>query len=383
MKTIRKTTKMQRTRLLRFDRERFAKGLVLAVMNNKGGCGKTSLAIAVAIYLVRAGFNVALIDCDPQCNMSQRLGVSDDMFPKRRLDTFFNLMDQKDFLEKQMQLPITIHFKYLYKLQGFEGKQGTLALLPGSQIAEDITVVTSKVLSGSSVLDFEQKQIGTRFKTAVREYLNYFDFVILDTAPALQGSNLCQYALQSSDEIICPVDGLEAALGLQNVIDWLNVRSSPSYGIIDKPNLTFALTKYHKDDLDDLVAMAAGYPIKNAVFSVLKDVMGQSVCDNGIIEDKSKKNIVYQVYGRINDYEELCNEITTKISKPRPNFFEEWNNNSANRLRAKLREIERITLKKKTPVFKDIIYSENTEEHSESDNVNIGIGHGENLGINA
>jgi hypothetical protein len=92
---------------------------------------------------------------------------------------------------------------------------------------------------------------------------------------------------------------------------------------------------------------------------------------------------VYQVYGRINDYEELCNEITTKISKPRPNFFEEWNNNSANRLRAKLREIERITLKKKTPVFKDIIYSENTEEHSESDNVNIGIGHGENLGINA
>ncbi|KKH92893.1 hypothetical protein EO95_09450 [Methanosarcina sp. 1.H.T.1A.1] len=358
------------------DSERAKEAKVLAFMNNKGGCGKTSTSIAEGVYLARSGKNVLFIDCDSQCNLSQRMGISDDLFQDRRLTECFNLMENEDFLEQQMHLPISIHFKYLYKLQGFDGKHGTIALLPGSQFAEDVAALTIKKLSGSLTLAYEQRQIGKRFKAAIRKFLEYFDYVILDTAPALEGSLLCQLALQASDEIICPVDGLEAALGLQHVIDWLNMQSSPSYGILEKPNLTLALTKYHEDDIEELISMTEGHPIKNAVFSALKDVLGQYVCDNGIREDKSKKNKVYQVYGRINDYEDLCGEIARKISQPRPNFFENWNINSANRLRAKLRIIEAVTLKKKTPVFKDIMYQgKKGKKILELDNVDVGTRH--------
>lgn len=371
-------------RLPLLDDERAKEAKVIALMNNKGGCGKTSTSIAVGVFLARSGKKVLFIDCDSQCNLSQRMGVSDDMFikPDRRLTECFNLMENEDFLKRQTHLPISIHFKYLYSLQGFEGKRGTIALLAGSQYAEDVAAMTSKKLSNSLTLDYEQKQLGNRFRSAIRKYLEYFDYVILDTAPALEGSLLCQLALQASDEIICPVDGLEAALGLKHVIDWLHIQSSPSFGILKKPNLTFALTKYHEDDIEELISMMEGYPIKNAVFGALKDVLGQYVCDNGIPEDKEKKNKVYQVYGRVNDYENLCSEIVNKISKPRPNFFENWDINTANRLRAKLRKIEEITLKKKTPVFKDIIYQDQkAKKKLELDNVNMGAGQREGFGI--
>lgn len=45
-------------------------GRVVAVFNNKGGVGKTSLCWNIADTLARRGKHVLLIDFDPQCNLS-------------------------------------------------------------------------------------------------------------------------------------------------------------------------------------------------------------------------------------------------------------------------------------------------------------------------
>lgn len=39
---------------------------VISFLNSKGGTGKTTLSIAIATFLARCGFRVALVDCDPQ-----------------------------------------------------------------------------------------------------------------------------------------------------------------------------------------------------------------------------------------------------------------------------------------------------------------------------
>lgn len=48
---------------------------VLSVVNNKGGCGKTSVATGIASSMAEFGSKVLLIDCDAQRNLSSSFGM--------------------------------------------------------------------------------------------------------------------------------------------------------------------------------------------------------------------------------------------------------------------------------------------------------------------
>ncbi len=64
---------------------------IIAIANQKGGVGKTTTAINLGAALVDEGYNILIIDLDPQGNASTGLGLSP---AERRLTTYDLLLDE-------------------------------------------------------------------------------------------------------------------------------------------------------------------------------------------------------------------------------------------------------------------------------------------------
>ncbi len=62
----------------------------IAVLNQKGGVGKTTTAVNVGAYLAKAGKSVLLVDLDPQGNATSGLGIDKQSLNETLYDALFN-----------------------------------------------------------------------------------------------------------------------------------------------------------------------------------------------------------------------------------------------------------------------------------------------------
>jgi chromosome partitioning protein len=62
----------------------------IAIVNQKGGCGKTTTAINLSSYLADTGKRVLLVDCDPQSHASLGLGIDTEDLARSTYDLLMN-----------------------------------------------------------------------------------------------------------------------------------------------------------------------------------------------------------------------------------------------------------------------------------------------------
>jgi len=74
--------------------------MIVAVTNSKGGVGKTTLAVHLAVWWHEQGAAVALVDADAQCASSTWLHEAAPQTPVFRLQTPDEILDQTPMLQR-------------------------------------------------------------------------------------------------------------------------------------------------------------------------------------------------------------------------------------------------------------------------------------------
>jgi chromosome partitioning protein len=159
---------------------------VYTLANAKGGCGKSTVALNLAVCFARTGYRTLAVDLDQQGNLSAALGVDLNSLTQT---THRLLVDDRAEIEK-----------FLVDVRP------RLKLLPNT-----IDIDADDLLEAKKV----NRELLLRRK--LRPVLHDFDVVIIDTPPAMRAATLNGLAV--ADSIVIPVDSsFFALLGLNQLL---------------------------------------------------------------------------------------------------------------------------------------------------------------------
>lgn len=156
---------------------------IIAVLNQKGGVGKTTTAINLAAYLVKGGHKVLVVDADPQGNSTSGLGVDKQGQKITLYDVLFSRTEVSKALQKPKSKP-----HLLPANADLAGAEVELVNLPGREF----------------------------YLKHALEALSY-DFIIIDCPPSL--GLLTVNALCAATDVLIPVQAEYYALeGLSQLL---------------------------------------------------------------------------------------------------------------------------------------------------------------------
>ena len=171
------------------------KATVLAVVNQKGGTGKTTTCENLGVGLAQEGKKVLLVDVDPQGSLTISLGYPrpDD------LDTTLS-----ELMAKVMQeTPLASGEGILHHEEGVD-------LIPANISLSGMEVSLVNAMSRETIL-----------KQLIEPMKRQYDFILLDCMPSL--GMLTVNALAAADNVLIPVQAQYlSAKGLEQLLQTVN-----------------------------------------------------------------------------------------------------------------------------------------------------------------
>jgi len=173
-----------------------------AVVNQKGGVGKTTTTVNLAAYLATFGKKVLLIDIDPQSNASVGLGLD------------------------RQQLSLCLYNVIIENIPPQE-------VIVKSSIANLDILPSTPRLAGAEVELVSLERRETRLREALLSIKENYDLLVIDCPPSL--SLLTVNALAAADEVIIPIQceyyALEGISQLTHTLELVRESINPSLKI--------------------------------------------------------------------------------------------------------------------------------------------------------
>ncbi|XRJ97252.1 ParA family protein [Latilactobacillus sakei] len=283
----------------------------ITFFNNKGGVGKTTLAVNTAAYLVdKMDKKVLLLDADPQANSTQMV-ISDEYMEgyygenanKQTVKNMFDPIVQGDS-EVNTDLEIT----------SGEGNNFKFDLIPGhpnlSNFEDVLSDAWAKSLS-SDIGGFRRTNWLNQIKSI---YETQYDFLIIDVGPSLGALN--RSILLNSDFFITPMGSdIFSLLSISNIrswiLDWKNKYSRAVDALkldLGEDNVLFS--KYKLNVIPETTTKFIGYSIQQYNSRKFK---------NGRRPVKAFEQIIQRMHGTILDnlkpfiYEKITDQQKLKL----------------------------------------------------------------------
>ena len=152
---------------------------VVSIVNQKGGCGKTTTAVNLAAVLARGGARVMLVDMDPQSHCAAGLGVPEQGLERTIADAMLADGAQPLLADDYM----------------WEVAQG-LRLVPSS-----VSLAAFEAPTGPLAARFDRDR---RLARVLAAWQDDFDWCIIDCPPTI--GLLTYNALRASDLVLVPVE---------------------------------------------------------------------------------------------------------------------------------------------------------------------------------
>ena len=201
---------------------------VIAIANQKGGCGKTSVAANLGIGLAMAGKKVCLIDADPQGSLTVSLGYPDpDSIPVTLATMMMDIINEEESLSRK---------GILHHDEGVD-------LIPANMELSGIEVSLSNVMSREMILK--------EFLETIRDS---YDYILIDCMPSLGIMTI--NALVSADKVIIPVQAAYLpVVGLQMLLKTISVVKKRLNKSLSVEGILITMVDYRTNYAKDITAM--------------------------------------------------------------------------------------------------------------------------------
>ncbi len=164
---------------------------IITILNQKGGCGKTTTAVNLSAALAKLGKKVLVIDMDPQANATTAIGIDKSDI---KYSTYSLLTAEAEFSDIVMETDIS-----------------GLYIIPSDISLSGAEIELSKEIGFQSILE---EKLSDNYES--------FDYIFIDAPPSL--GILTLNALVASTSVIIPIQSEFYALeGMANLLDTINL----------------------------------------------------------------------------------------------------------------------------------------------------------------